>query len=1055
MPTVQVAPDASELLQDVANRLAKSRKVVVITGAGISTNSGIPDFRSEHGLYSLIQAQFDKANTSTSERENNSTDSEDTERPTKRRKLSTAGDVDDHGLKAGAKKGYTSNADPNQTLIDDQESCPQDEVTVASCSNTTESHDHDAQPATSNNVDSHRSTRTRSSLIRRPSLPRHSTTSSTQSGAEDSTFSQPEISAASSQTDEIIVCPESIDTEVAQRTTPTPKRLFQDGPMSSSPLSSPPAVFSDPYGCTNSTESSSPSESESGDESDSEGTQSSGGLFASQATTSKLRNMKGRDLFDANIWSDPVKTSVFYRFATTLRQKVKDVQPTSTHHFIAQLRDNGKLARVYTQNIDEIEKKIGLSTDLRNGAGNKRRKPTRQSTVNEQDKENTESSEQPSGEDDPGGKDATQSSQQPDDDEQNKSKSSGATAKGVECVFLHGSLHALRCFVCGRLCDWDEDGRETRTMMGEQPECPHCAGATAARQERGKRALGVGKLRPDIVLYGEEHPSSDLISPIVQHDLSAGPDLLLVLGTSLRVHGLKPSESTWGDVIDYWIEWDCDAWVEDLRLRKPTLWMSPEEALEYEKQKREDIAAEKERKKESLAAEKAAEKEKKRESLAAEKERKRESLAAEKEKRRESLAAEKVKKRESLAAERDKRREAAENRRRELEERREAAVKGGAKPFRSRTIWTRAQSPVSLDVSPRTPNTGETTMHVVLTLCTLSPRPFSRSVANNSIFLATPPPRPQTSSSSPGRVVQPKPKRPRKSAPAAFFTHSSEGPDQEDTPRAKPPNKSHLEKRLQDMPQLTRWSPSPAPPTSYPNSSKAQYRKAAWELRNSATPPPQRMSELYNSYGSYRDYQKQWARKLPPGARDDDASMRIEGPPSVLPVPVKMEELSGSTPATIGAAVKTNPRIRKPKLIDGEPVNILGTTRTRARPVAQAPVVMHVEEEDIILPKLPPMLNLKAGTGPRLETMEPVPDVSPLKTLSPNQRYFGLDHWHHPLRVSNPLAHWQTASRASSERDLLPSPSDQLREETEAAATTTTTENFTGYVTPFSDLSEA
>lgn len=42
MPTVQVAPDASELLQDVANRLAKSRKVVVITGAGISTNSGIP-----------------------------------------------------------------------------------------------------------------------------------------------------------------------------------------------------------------------------------------------------------------------------------------------------------------------------------------------------------------------------------------------------------------------------------------------------------------------------------------------------------------------------------------------------------------------------------------------------------------------------------------------------------------------------------------------------------------------------------------------------------------------------------------------------------------------------------------------------------------------------------------------------------------------------------------------------------------------------------------------------------------------------------------------------
>jgi len=219
------------------------------------------------------------------------------------------------------------------------------------------------------------------------------------------------------------------------------------------------------------------------------------------------------------------------------------------------------------------------------------------------------------------------------------------------------------------------------------------------------------------------------------------------------------------------------------------------------------------------------------------------------------------------------------------------------------------------------------------------------------------------------------------------------------------------------------------------------------------------MSELYTAYGSYREYQKQWTRKLPPGARDEDASMHTEGTPSVLPTPVKLEDLSGNMPATIGAAVKTNPRIRKPKLIDGEPVNISGLTRTRTRAAAPIPVVMHVEQEDDdILPKLPPMLNLKAGTGPRLETMEPVPDVSPLKTLSPNQRYFGLDHWHHPLRISNPLAHWQTASRASSERDLLPSPSDQLREETEAAATTTTTtttENFTGYVTPFSDFSEA
>lgn len=42
MPTLRVDSSSYEELQDVANALLKARKVVVITGAGISTNSGIP-----------------------------------------------------------------------------------------------------------------------------------------------------------------------------------------------------------------------------------------------------------------------------------------------------------------------------------------------------------------------------------------------------------------------------------------------------------------------------------------------------------------------------------------------------------------------------------------------------------------------------------------------------------------------------------------------------------------------------------------------------------------------------------------------------------------------------------------------------------------------------------------------------------------------------------------------------------------------------------------------------------------------------------------------------
>jgi hypothetical protein len=42
MPTQHIQPVSGDHLQDVANALLKARKVVVVTGAGISTNSGIP-----------------------------------------------------------------------------------------------------------------------------------------------------------------------------------------------------------------------------------------------------------------------------------------------------------------------------------------------------------------------------------------------------------------------------------------------------------------------------------------------------------------------------------------------------------------------------------------------------------------------------------------------------------------------------------------------------------------------------------------------------------------------------------------------------------------------------------------------------------------------------------------------------------------------------------------------------------------------------------------------------------------------------------------------------
>jgi hypothetical protein len=42
MPTINVRPDADLHLQDIADTMGRARKVVVVTGAGISTNCGIP-----------------------------------------------------------------------------------------------------------------------------------------------------------------------------------------------------------------------------------------------------------------------------------------------------------------------------------------------------------------------------------------------------------------------------------------------------------------------------------------------------------------------------------------------------------------------------------------------------------------------------------------------------------------------------------------------------------------------------------------------------------------------------------------------------------------------------------------------------------------------------------------------------------------------------------------------------------------------------------------------------------------------------------------------------
>lgn len=243
--------------------------------------------------------------------------------------------------------------------------------------------------------------------------------------------------------------------------------------------------------------------------------------------------VKGKDLFDTVLFSSPDTIQVFFTFISHLRDCILKARPAPIHKFIKHMKDKKRLLRCYTQNIDGLEVHEGLQTGI---------------------------------------------------DSKNWKK--------LDVVQLHGDIHKLKCLVCSAVFDWCETTSET-CKRGEAPECPACTIVQEDRAKRNKRQTGVGRLKPNIVLYGEEHPDGDLIGRCTQSDIKAKPDFLLIAGTSLKVSGIqklvkqaakavkakggmvvlinktKIGGSSWKDVIDYHIEADCDAWVSNLKMRIP------------------------------------------------------------------------------------------------------------------------------------------------------------------------------------------------------------------------------------------------------------------------------------------------------------------------------------------------------------------------------------------------------------------------------------------------------------------------------------------------------
>ena len=157
-----------------------------------------------------------------------------------------------------------------------------------------------------------------------------------------------------------------------------------------------------------------------------------------------------------------------------LASKAEVAHPTVFHQFLEDLAKSGRLLRHYTQNIDCIECSLPTLSP------------------------------------DPGSDDRV-----------------GNT------VQLHGRLDRVVCHLCQWLgvVDWQ------LFEKGHQPPCPRCEDRSSTRVSLGKRAISIGRLRPNIVLYGED--VDPMIDQILTRDLDRRPDAFIVAGSALKVPGAR------------------------------------------------------------------------------------------------------------------------------------------------------------------------------------------------------------------------------------------------------------------------------------------------------------------------------------------------------------------------------------------------------------------------------------------------------------------------------------------------------------------------------------
>lgn len=235
----------------------------------------------------------------------------------------------------------------------------------------------------------------------------------------------------------------------------------------------------------------------------------------------------GKDLFDANRFADPSMVNLFYNFMGELRHLVSKADCTPTHSFIKELDEQGKLLRCYTQNIDSLEKRVGLETSFQ-------RPPAPIEVVDDEEETVTPPKSYCTPPEPPVVKNNTNKPM----GRQRRKRQTTLDKTFTRAVQLHGDLENVICTICHTRYPFTPELAK-EFCQGSPPACPRCKEIEALRDMVGKRSVASGVLRPDIVLYNEFHPKEELIGTLSQYDIRRRPDLLIVMGTSLKIPGVK------------------------------------------------------------------------------------------------------------------------------------------------------------------------------------------------------------------------------------------------------------------------------------------------------------------------------------------------------------------------------------------------------------------------------------------------------------------------------------------------------------------------------------